>query len=55
MKDLGDLKDYSAAKRSIFIVDTNGIILYKWVSDNPLVQPDYEEINAELRKENKIL
>lgn len=51
MKDLGDLKDYYAAKRSIFIVDTNGIILYKWVSDNPLVQPNYEEINAGLRKE----
>jgi glutaredoxin-dependent peroxiredoxin len=51
MKDLGNLKDYNAAKRSIFIIDTNGIILYKWVSDNPLIEPNYEEIRLRLRQE----
>lgn len=51
MKDLGNLKDYNAAKRSIFIIDTNGIILYKWISDNPLVEPNYEDIRLRLRKE----
>lgn len=51
MKDLGNLKDYNAAKRSIFIIDTNGIILYKWISDNPLVEPNYEDIRSRLRKE----
>jgi glutaredoxin-dependent peroxiredoxin len=51
MKDLGNLKDYNAAKRAIFIIDTNGIILYKWVSDNPLIEPNYEEIKSRLRKE----
>jgi glutaredoxin-dependent peroxiredoxin len=51
MKDLGNLKDYNAAKRAIFIIDTNGIILYKWVSDNPLIEPNYEDIRLRLRKE----
>ncbi|HYY67011.1 MAG TPA: peroxiredoxin [Nitrososphaeraceae archaeon] len=51
MKDLGNLKDYNAAKRSIFIIDTNGIILYKWVSDNPLIEPNYEEIRLRLRQD----
>jgi glutaredoxin-dependent peroxiredoxin len=51
MKDLGSLKDYNAAKRSIFIIDANGIILYKWISDNPLVEPNYEDIRLRLRKE----
>jgi peroxiredoxin len=51
MKDLGKLKDYNAAKRTIFIIDTNGIILYKWISDNPLVEPNYEDIRLRLRKE----
>ena len=51
MKDLGNLKDYNAAKRSIFIIDTNGIILYKWVSDNPLIEPNYEEIRLRLGQE----
>ena len=51
MKDLGKLKGYNAAKRAIFIIDTNGIILYKWISDNPLVEPNYEDIRLRLRKE----
>jgi peroxiredoxin len=50
MKNLGNLKDYDAAKRSIFIVDPNGKIQYEWVSDNPLVQPNYEEIKSSLEK-----
>lgn len=53
MKDLGPLKDYNAAKRSIFIVDENGRIRYKWVSDNPLIEPDQQEIKNFL-KANKL-
>jgi len=44
MKDLAALKDYNAAKRSIFILDKNKKIIYKWISDNPLIEPDYDEI-----------
>ena len=50
MNNLGNLKDYDAAKRSIFIVDPKGIIQYEWVSDNPLVQPNYEEIKSSLER-----
>jgi glutaredoxin-dependent peroxiredoxin len=50
MNNLSNLKDYDAAKRSIFIVDPNGKIQYEWVSDNPLVQPNYEEIKSSLEK-----
>jgi glutaredoxin-dependent peroxiredoxin len=50
MKDLGKLKDYNAAKRSIFIVDSNGTTRYKWISDNPLVEPNYDEIRLQLQK-----
>ena len=52
MKDLGKLKDYNAAKRSIFIVDSNGTTRYKWISDNPLVEPNYDEIRLQLQKQN---
>jgi peroxiredoxin len=51
MKDLGKLKDYNAAKRSIFIVDSDGTTRYKWVSDNPLVEPNYDEIKLQLQKQ----
>ena len=50
MKDLASLKDYNAAKRSVFIIDENGRIQYKWISDNPLIEPNYNEIKDELRK-----
>jgi glutaredoxin-dependent peroxiredoxin len=50
MKDLGTLKDYNAAKRSVFIIDENGIVQYRWISDNPLIEPNYNEIKDELKK-----
>lgn len=52
MPDLLHVKGYDAAKRSIFIVDENGTVAYKWVSDNPLVEPNYQEIIDFLKKAN---
>ena len=52
MPHLLHVKDYDAAKRSIFIVDENGEVAYKWVSDNPLVEPSYQEIKDFLSKRN---
>ena len=49
-EDFAGLKGYTAAKRSIFILDREGVIRYMWVSDNPGVEPDYAEIEAELGK-----
>ena len=53
MPNLGPLQGYNAAKRSIFVLDNAGRIRYKWISDNPLVEPNYEEIKnalAQLKK-----
>lgn len=52
MHDFAGLKGYTAAKRSIFIVDKEGVIRYKWVSDNPGIEPDYNEIEKELEELN---
>ena len=52
MEKLGPLEGYNAAKRSVFILDENHKIVYKWVSDTPTVEPNYEEIDAVLRKTN---
>ena len=49
MKDLLDLKDYNAAKRSVFIIMEDGKIGYKWVSEDPLKEPNYEEIKKFLK------
>ena len=37
------------AKRSVFVVDRDGIIRYRWVTDDALVLPDYDEAIAALR------
>lgn len=50
MPDLLHVKGYDAAKRSIFIVDENGTVTYRWVSESPLVEPNYQEIIDFLKK-----
>ena len=50
--DLLHLKDYNFAKRSVFIIDENGIIIYKWISEDPLKEPNYKEIIDFLKKGN---
>ncbi len=49
MKDLLHLKDYNAAKRSVFIILEDGKIGYRWVSEDPLKEPNYEEIKNFLK------
>ena len=38
------LEGYTVAKRSIFILDKTGIVRYVWVSEDPSVEPNYQEI-----------
>lgn len=35
---------YTAAKRSVFVIDDEGTVTYRWVSDDPGVEPDYEAV-----------
>ncbi len=44
--DFAGLKGYTAAKRSIFVLDDRGIVRYKWVSDDPGKEPNYDEIKS---------
>ncbi|WP_121742287.1 redoxin domain-containing protein [Natronorubrum halophilum] len=44
--DFADLGVYGVAKRSVFVVDADGTITYKWVSDDPGVEPDYDEVEV---------
>ncbi len=52
MPDLLHIKGYNAAKRSVFVIMDDGKIGYKWVSDDPLKEPNYDEIKEFLKKEN---
>ena len=42
------LKGYIAAYRSVFVLDKSGIIKYMWVTENPGIEPPYEEIKKAL-------
>jgi len=49
LPDLLGLKEL--AKRAVFILDSGGVVRYKWVSDDPRVEPDYEEV---IRRANEL-
>ena len=49
MPDLLHIKGYNAAKRSVFVIMEDGTIGYKWVSEDPLKEPDYDEIKEFLK------
>lgn len=38
------------AKRSVFVLDKDGRVSYRWVSDNPGVEPNYDEVTEAIRK-----
>src|SRR4030066_2452768 len=50
LPNFAGLKDYTAAKRAVFILDEGGIVRYVWITDNPAVEPNYSEIEAFLEK-----
>ena len=48
-EDFAGLKGYTASKRSVFVLDTNGVVKYSWISEtNPGAEPPYDEVNKAL-------
>jgi len=37
------------AQRAVFVIDDSGTITYAWSSDDPGVEPDYDEVEAAVR------
>jgi len=50
LPNFAGLNGYTVAKRSIFVIDSKGIVRYVWVSDNPTVEPNYQEIHNALQQ-----
>jgi glutaredoxin-dependent peroxiredoxin len=50
LPNFAGLKDYTTAKRAIFILDKAGIVHYVWITDTPAVKPNYSEIEEFLAK-----
>jgi glutaredoxin-dependent peroxiredoxin len=49
-ENFGNLKGYTAAKRSVFILDQNGVVTYKWVTEDPGKEPNYDELKKAVAK-----
>ena len=47
-EDFAVLKGYTVAMRAVFVIDKKGIVRYVWVSENPKIEPPYEEIEKSL-------
>ena len=41
---LGGLEGYKCSNRGVIIIDGQGLIQYRWVAENPGVEPNYSEI-----------
>ncbi len=48
IEDFAGLKGYTAAKRAVFVLDKSGVVKYAWISENPGVEPPYEDIKKAL-------
>ena len=47
-ENFAGLQGYPAAKRSVFVLDESGVCKYVWISDNPGVEPPYDEVKKAL-------
>ena len=43
---LGGIDGYVSATRVVIIVDSAGVVRYRWVAENPGVEPNYDEVVA---------
>jgi len=50
LTQLGNLPLKKLAKRAVIIVDPENFVRYRWVSEDPGVEPNYDEIEDILRK-----
>ncbi len=50
LPNFAGLDGYTVAKRSIFVIDSEGTVRYVWISDNPAVEPNYQEIQKVLEQ-----
>lgn len=46
--DLGGVPGYTASKRSVFVLDREGVVRYAWISELPAAEPNYDDIKSVL-------
>jgi len=50
LENFAGLKGYTASKRAVFVLDKDQNVRFKWISDNPGIEPDYNTVAKEAEK-----
>jgi peroxiredoxin len=52
LNNFAGLNGYVVAKRSVFVLDKDGVVKYTWVSEDPGKEPPYDEVMKALSSFN---
>jgi peroxiredoxin len=52
LPNFAGMEGYTASQRAVFVIDKEGVIRFKWVGENPGVEPDYDEIQRQVDQLN---
>ena len=48
LPNFAGMDGYIASQRAVFVIDKAGVIQFKWVGENPGVEPDYDEVQRQV-------
>jgi len=46
LEDFAGMPGYTASERAVFIVNELGVVMWKWIGENPGAQPNYDDVLA---------
>ncbi|TLZ79406.1 MAG: redoxin domain-containing protein, partial [Methanobacteriota archaeon] len=46
----GDFGLQGVSKRAVFVLDRDGIVRYRWVTEDPKVPPDHQRVLEEVKE-----
>ena len=52
LPNFAGMEGSTASQRAVFVIDKEGVIRFKWVGENPGVEPDYDEIQRQVDQLN---
>ena len=52
LPNFAGMEGYTASQRAVFVIDKAGVIQFKWVGENPGLEPDYDEVQRQVDKLN---
>ena len=53
LDNFAGLKGYTASKRAVYVLDKDQNVRFKWIGENPGIEPDYNVVAREAEKAKK--